>query len=123
MRNTHCAIPLLIAQTPCYIAHNPFVCNSVDHVMAKKITRDRISERDIAEIIAAVERHPSGASRDDIAKGLPRKLAPRTLQFWLRNLVASGRLSSEGAKRGMRYYLPTVAPADSGAAFSSPTEK
>jgi hypothetical protein len=77
--------------------------------MPKKRTRDRIEEADIAAIIAAVERHPSGASRENIVTALPRKLAPRTLQFWLKNLVESGRLTSEGAKRGTRYFLPTAA--------------
>jgi Fic/DOC family len=79
--------------------------------MTKSRTRDRIGEDDIAAIIAAVERYPGGASRENIVKALPRKLAPRTLQFWLKNLVESGRLTSEGTKRGARYFLPTTAAA------------
>jgi hypothetical protein len=76
--------------------------------MAKSRTRDRIGEEDIAAIIAAVARHPGGADRETIAKALPRKLAPRTLQFWLKNLVDDGRLRSEGAKRAVRYHVPAT---------------
>jgi hypothetical protein len=74
--------------------------------MPNKRTRDRIGEGDITAIIAAVGRYPGGASRETIAEALPRKLAPRTLQFWLRNLVESGRLTSEGVKRAVKYHLP-----------------
>jgi len=52
----------------------------------------RIAEEDIAEILAAVARHPGGARRADIAKSLPQELAQRTLQFRLRSLVQAGRL-------------------------------
>lgn len=76
--------------------------------MPERRIRDRIGEDDVAAIIAAVGRHPGGASRETIAKALPRKLAPRTLQFWLKNLVESGRLRSEGVKRAVRYHLPTT---------------
>jgi len=76
--------------------------------MPKDRIRDRVGEEDIAAIIAAVERHPGGASREDIAKALPRKLAPRTLQLWLRNLVKSERLTTKGANRAVRYHLPTT---------------
>src|ERR1700733_10630809 len=76
--------------------------------MAKSRTRDRIGEEDIAAIIAAVARHPGGADRETIAKALPRKLAPRTLQFWLKNLIDDGRLRSEGAKRAVRYHVPAT---------------
>jgi Fic/DOC family protein len=78
--------------------------------MPKNRTRDRVGEDDIAAIIAAVERHPGGASRENIAGALPRKLAPRTLQFWLKNLVESERLESKGVKRAVRYHLPASAP-------------
>lgn len=69
--------------------------------MPKNRTRDRAGEGDVAAIIAAVERYPSGASRENIAAVLPRKLVPRTLQFWLKILVQSGRLTSEGVKRAV----------------------
>jgi hypothetical protein len=84
--------------------------------MAKSRTRDRIGEEDIAAIIAAVAHHPSGADRETIAKALPRKLAPRTLQFWLKNLVGDGRLRIEGVKRAVRYHAaPSPAPLVPGA--------
>jgi hypothetical protein len=76
--------------------------------MPKSRIRDRVGEDDVAAMIAAVERYPGGASRENIAKALPRKLAPRTLQFWLKNLVESGRLTSDGVKRAVRYHLPTT---------------
>jgi len=76
--------------------------------MPKSRTRDRVREDDVAAIIAAVERYPAGARRENIAKALPRKLAPRTLQFWLKNLIESGRLTSDGVKRAVRYHLPTT---------------
>jgi hypothetical protein len=79
--------------------------------MAKSRTRDRVGEDDIAAIIAAVERYPGGADRETIAKAMPRKLAPRTLQFWLKNLVDDGRLRSEGVKRAVRYHVPTMTAA------------
>lgn len=79
--------------------------------MAKKHSRERVGEQDIAAIIAAVERHPAGASRENITKALSRKLAPRTLQFWLKNLVESGRLTSEGVNRAIRYHIPAPKPA------------
>lgn len=97
------------------------------HSMPKRRTRDRIGEDDIAAIIAAVERYPGGASRDNIVKALPRKLAPRTLQFWLKSLVESGRLTSEGIKKGARYHVPaalapgaTVPERETGAAAAVP---
>ena len=89
--------------------------------MPKNRTRDRVGEDDITAIITAVERYPSGASRETIAEALPRKLAPRTLQFWLKNLVESGRLTSQGVKRAVKYHLPAAAAAP-GATSSEPPE-
>src|ERR1035441_10354703 len=66
----------------------------------------QIKEEDNAAILAAVERHPGGASRGDIERALPKELAPRTLQFRLRNLVNAGRLFTEGEGRALRYRLP-----------------
>lgn len=85
--------------------------------MAKdgKRKRDRVGEADIAAILAAVEHQPGGASREDIAAALPRKLKPRTLQFRLKNLVESGRLTTEGVNRAIRYRSPTTAPAPASA--------
>lgn len=71
----------------------------------------QIGEKDLAAILAAVGRHPGGAHREEIARALPRKMAPRTLQFWLKNLVGSGRLRTTGVKRSVRYHLPPVTAA------------
>src|ERR1035438_740492 len=90
--------------------------------MPKSRTRDRVGEDDIAAIIAAVVRYPGGAGRETIAEAMPRKLAPRTLQFWLKNLVESGRLTSEGVKRAVKYHLPAAAGAAPGATPTEPAE-
>ena len=66
----------------------------------------QIKEEDNAAILAAVEHHPGGASRGDIERALPNELAPRTLQFRLRNLVNAGRLITEGEGRAVKYRLP-----------------
>ncbi len=66
----------------------------------------QIKEEDNAAILAAVERHPGGASRGDVERALPKELAPRTLQFRLRNLVNAGRLFTEGEGRALKYRLP-----------------
>lgn len=87
--------------------------------MPKSRTRDRVGEDDVAAIIAAVARYPGGAGRENIAAALPRKLASRTLQFWLKNLVESGRLTSKGVKRAVKYHVP---PPRSSATFSSPSK-
>ena len=71
----------------------------------------QIGEEDLAAILAAVGGHPGGAHREEIARALPRKMAPRTLQFWLKHLVESGRLRTTGVKRSVRYHLPAVAAA------------
>ena len=73
----------------------------------------QIDEEDFAAILAVVERHPGGASRAEIARALLQELAPRTLQFRLRNLVRAGRLIPEGGGRAVKYRLP-AAPAARG---------
>jgi hypothetical protein len=66
----------------------------------------QIAEEDIAEILAAVARHPGGARRADIAKSLSQELAQRTLQFRLKSLVQAGRLVPTGEGRAAKYLLP-----------------
>lgn len=81
----------------------------------------RIDEDDVAAILAVVASKPNGASRQDIANALPRKLPSRTLQFRLRNLVQSGRLRHEGEGRAVRYFpaVPGATPAGSAEAMSA----
>jgi hypothetical protein len=88
--------------------------------MPKSRTRDRVGEDDVAAIIAAVARYPGGAGRENIAAALPRKLASRTLQFWLKNLVESGRLTSKGVKRAVKYHVP---PPEAAAALTTAPEE
>ena len=74
----------------------------------------RIPDKETAAILAAVKKHPEGASRAEIQKALRLKIPPRTLQFRLRSLVAEDRLVTEGASRAAKYRLPKAeaAPAD-----------
>ena len=81
----------------------------------------QIDEKDNETILSAVARHPDGASREQIARELLRKLAVRTLQFRLRNLVKARRLEMEGVGRGVRYHLPAVA-AEPSAGKTEPAE-
>jgi Fic/DOC family len=74
----------------------------------------RIPDKETATILAAIEKHPEGASRAEIEKALRRKIPTRTLQFRLGSLVEDGRLVTEGASRAARYRLPEAGtvPAD-----------
>jgi hypothetical protein len=66
----------------------------------------QLREDDFGAILAAVASHSGGAKRSEIAGKLPQELAPRTLQFRLRNLVQAGRLVTEGEGRALKYRLP-----------------
>jgi len=81
----------------------------------------QIDEKDLAAILAAAAHYPGGASRADIAKDLPQKLAPRTLQFRLRSLVEAGRLKPEYECRALKYHVQAAALAP-GTALSEPAE-
>ena len=74
----------------------------------------RIPDKETATILAAIEKHPEGASRAEIEKALRRKIPTRTLQFRLGSLVEDGRLVTEGASRAARYRLQEAGtvPAD-----------
>jgi len=65
-----------------------------------------IGEQDFAAILEVVKRYPGGASREDIARGLPQEVRPRTLQFRLKSLVEAGRLVPTGEGRAAKYLLP-----------------
>ena len=60
----------------------------------------------LSAILAVVEQHPGGVIRTQIGEMLPQRLAPRTLQFRLKNLVDAGRLVKVGEGRSARYRLP-----------------
>ena len=66
----------------------------------------RIADEEIAAILAAVEAHPGGASREEIARALLKNLPTRTLQFRLKSLVETGRLVTQGEGRALKYLLP-----------------
>jgi hypothetical protein len=71
----------------------------------------RIAGEEIAAILAAVEPHAGGVSREEIARALPQDLPTRTLQFRLKHLVAAGRLATKGEGRALKYLLPQALPA------------
>jgi hypothetical protein len=97
-----------IARKSCHIARIGFRATKRGDPMPRQI-----HEKDFAAILAAVARHPGGASRVDIAKALPQKLSPRTLQFRLRSLVEAGCLKPEGESRAVKYHLLAAAIEDS----------
>jgi Fic/DOC family protein len=65
-----------------------------------------IPEEALAAILAAVQRHPEGASSAEIAQSLTSNPPSRTLQFHLRHLVNTRRLAKTGDRRWTRYSLP-----------------
>jgi hypothetical protein len=67
----------------------------------------RLQIEDLASIIDAVRQSADGARRTDIAKFLD-KIPQRTLQYWLKSLVDSGRLKQEGKGPAARYQLPSA---------------
>jgi hypothetical protein len=79
----------------------------------------RIPEEALSEILAAVERHPEGAIRAQLAPTLIPQLAQRTLQFRLKHLVDAGRLVKKGQGRAAKYSLPQ---AQENPAILAPTE-
>ena len=81
----------------------------------------RITDEEIAAILVAVEPHSGGASREEIARALPENLPTRTLQFRLKNLVASGRLVTQGKGRALKYLRPQT-PQPSGFVVQKPAE-
>jgi predicted nucleotidyltransferase len=67
-----------------------------------------IPQSELDAICQAVKKLPGGASIDEISGMLDVALPRRTLQRRLARLVQEGRLVSEGAGRGSRYYLPNA---------------
>ena len=66
----------------------------------------RIPEEALSAILAAIERHPGGASRTEITGMLMPKPASRTLQFRLNYLIKAGHLVPVGKGRAVKYSLP-----------------
>lgn len=72
-----------------------------------------ILESELAAIVSAVSRHIDGADVEDIRKGLPFKLPPRTLQRRLTRLNDNGSIKSIGSGKGKRYYPLAIPRHDS----------
>jgi Fic family protein len=84
-----------------YIARIILSRNKKETTMPK-----RIPDETLSAILTAVERHPGGVSRADIAANLTTHLPSRTLQFQLKHLVDAGRLVKVGEGRAANYSLP-----------------
>ncbi len=65
-----------------------------------------VPESEFDAICAAVSVFPKGASVDDVSGRLSFDVPRRTLQRRLASLVEEGRLFSQGAGRGCRYFTP-----------------
>ena len=71
-----------------------------------------IPQSELDAVCQAVERLQGGGSIEDIIQALSTSMSRRTLQRRLADLVQAGRLVTEGAGRGCRYYLPGVGTMD-----------
>ena len=58
-------------------------------------------------IVAAFDQFPQGGARKEVEQALGWRRDTRTLQRYLSQLVAQGRLEVRGQKRGTRYFLPS----------------
>lgn len=65
-----------------------------------------IPQTELDAVYDAVAGFPAGASIEEIAGTAGMDLSRRTLQRRLASLVEQGRLVSEGAGRGCRYFTP-----------------
>lgn len=66
----------------------------------------RIREKDLQAIEEVVRRHPEGMTAREIRRILEAPPAHRTLQYRLKSLVDSNRLTMEGSGRWARYTTP-----------------
>jgi Fic/DOC family len=66
----------------------------------------RSREDDLRSIVAVVRRHPDGVTATGISRELENPPLRRTLQYRIRQLVGSGRLSVAGKRRWARYAMP-----------------
>ena len=84
----------------------------------------RIPERELEAIEAIVRRHPDGIGIRDIAEELGTELPRRTLQYRLKYLLDRQRLVREGAKRWVKYRIPSIAsqPETGALGMREPTE-
>lgn len=72
------------------------------------------SEEDLAAIEEIVQRHPDGIAISGIESELTSDSSRRTIQDRLKKLVESGRLRTEGKKRGVKYLPIQSEPAAPG---------
>jgi hypothetical protein len=79
----------------------------------------QIPEEALTAVLAAVERHPGGASLAQILQAMTPEPKRRTLQFRLKYLVDTGRLIQEGDRRAAKYHLPET---QQGPIASAPSE-
>ncbi len=80
----------------------------------------RIREKDLQAIEEVVRRHPQGMTAREIRKILETPPAHRTLQYRLKSLVDSNRLTMEGSGRWVRYRISKPSPLAIRAVTGSP---
>jgi Fic family protein len=68
----------------------------------------QVPEKDLETILAVIAKLPQGASVEEIAGALDRKLPRRTLQRRVALLVVQKRLTVEGRARGSRYRISPI---------------
>ena len=78
------------------------------------------SEEDLAAIEEIVQRHPDGIAISGIESELTSDSSRRTIQDRLKKLVESGRLRTEGKKRGVKYLPIQSEPAAPGVLQTQP---
>lgn len=66
-----------------------------------------LHNQEIKAIEDIVRNHSEGVTARQIAQALPTKLPRRTLQYRLNRMVSAGHLIKEGARRWVKYRLPT----------------
>ncbi|MEQ8333557.1 Fic family protein [Nisaea sp.] len=65
-----------------------------------------IAENDLATIEEVVRRHPEGIKLREIIDALAADLPRRTLQYRLKQLVDTGRVTQQGERRWTKYFPP-----------------
>jgi hypothetical protein len=84
--------------------------------------RRPVTDKQLDPVFRAVQRHPAGASLDEVLAAVGSLVPRRTLQRWLALLVAQRRIIAEGATRSRRYRAVESAPAVRSAGGERPAE-
>jgi hypothetical protein len=85
--------------------------------------RQPTSTEQLNAVVRAVQRHPQGASVDEILRTLPSAIPRRTLQRWLAVLIRQHRIVSAGEARARRYSASGPGTPPGGAAPPATTPR